>query len=98
MNVSTSQSEDRLEPPSDIVGRRLGDSTVLIRLHTNRIYELNATGARIWELIVEGVPLRQVVATLQREFDVDAGTAAEAVDELVVTLRREGLIEQPSHG
>ena len=98
MSVSTSQPEERLEPPSDVVGRRLGDSTVLIRLHTNRIYELNSTGARIWELIVEGVTLRQISAALQCEFDVDAGTAAEAVDELVLTLRREGLVERPSHG
>lgn len=98
MNTSNSQADDRLEPPSDLVGRRLGDSTVLIRLLTNRIYELNATGARIWELIVEGVPPRQIVATLEREFDVDPQTAADAVDELLLTLRREGLVERPSHG
>lgn len=46
MSKSLSEStEDRAEKPlrpaSDVISRTLGESAVLIRLHTNKIYELN---------------------------------------------------------
>ena len=79
-----------LRPAADVIARRLGDSAVLIRLNTSRIYELNATGARIWELLAEGATREQVVDALGREFD-EEGIGA-AVDELIGVLRAEGLV------
>jgi hypothetical protein len=79
-----------LRPAADVIARRLGESAVLIRLNTNRIYELNDTGARIWELLSEGATRQQVVEALGAEFD-DA-RIPEAVDELIAMLRSEGLV------
>src|SRR5689334_8572974 len=79
-----------LRPAADVVARRLGDSAVLIRLNTNRIYELNATGARVWELLSEGATRERVVDTLNQEFD-DPGIG-DAVDQLIAVLRSEGLV------
>jgi hypothetical protein len=40
-----------LRPEDDVVSRRLEDEVVLVHLRTNRIYKLNETGARLWELL-----------------------------------------------
>jgi hypothetical protein len=87
-------SDDRivLKPASDIIARRLGDSAVLIRLQTNRIYELNDTGARIWEVLKTGVTRDDVVERLLPEFEIDRNALGQAVDELLGMLKAEGLI------
>ena len=81
-----------LKPASDIIARRLGESAVLIRLQTNRIYELNDTGARIWEVLKTGVTRDDVVERLLPEFDIDRNALGLAVDELLGMLKAEGLI------
>lgn len=75
----------------DVVARRLGDSAVLIRLTTNRIYELNATGARVWELLQQGLSREEVITRLAREFSVSSQAIAVDVDDLLRTLHTEGL-------
>jgi hypothetical protein len=81
-----------LRPASDVVARQLGESAVLIRLTTNRIYELNPTGARIWELVGTGTTVDAVLDTLSTEFDAPAETVKSEVDDLVRSLMDEGLL------
>jgi hypothetical protein len=78
-------------PAADVVARRLGDSAVLIRLTTNRIYELNATGARVWELVQQGMSRDEVVDRLTQEFGAAFSVIAADVDDLLRMLRDEGL-------
>jgi hypothetical protein len=78
--------------PSDVVARRVGDSAVLVRLATNRIYELNATGARIWELLTQQKPRTEIIDVLEREFAADRPELESAFDELIASLRAEGLV------
>jgi hypothetical protein len=59
----------------------------------NEIFSLNATGARLWELLMEGRSRDDAVGSLQREFDVTAEVARAEADELLATLAREGLAE-----
>src|SRR5215207_8182687 len=42
----------RLDP--NVVAQRIGDDVVLVHLRTNRIFELNATGGRVWALLAAG--------------------------------------------
>jgi hypothetical protein len=86
------RAEEPLRPASDVISRTLGESAVLIRLHTNKIYELNGTGARMWDLINAGSTREQVVDVMLTEFDVERDALAQAVDELVDLLRAEGLV------
>ena len=81
-----------MRPASDIIARKLGESAVLIRMRTSRIYELNATGARIWELLKQHPARESVVESILNEFEIDRHDAESAVDELTATLRGEGLI------
>lgn len=74
------------------MARRLGDSAVLIRLTTNRIYELNPTGARVWELVQSGAGVESMLEQLVQEFDVPPDAAKSQVEELMQELLTEGLI------
>lgn len=82
-----------MRPKPDVIARRLGSSIVLVNLQTSRIYELNATGARIWELLVEGHELDAIETALAAEFDAAAVNVKDEVARLVDTVRNEGLVD-----
>jgi len=75
-----------------VVSSRLGDGGVLVHLRTNRIFELNETGIRIWELIGQGLTVAEMVAALQSEFEVDESVARAEIGDLLQMLGREGLV------
>lgn len=91
------QSEDRLlrriRQSPDVVSSRLGDAGVLVHLQTNRIFEVNATALRIWELAGEGRSLDEIEQTLRREFEVEPMRLRTEMLALVDELAREGMIE-----
>jgi len=76
---------------ADVVAQRIGSDTVLVHMRTNRIYELNETGARLWELLAAGHAWVEVVDRLRAEFDVDEGRLIREVDEFLALLLDEGL-------
>jgi hypothetical protein len=65
---------------------------VLIHLHTDRIYELNRTGARLWELVGEGCERSRLHEQLLREFDVDAAQLIGEIDQLLSALSAARLV------
>ncbi len=81
-----------MQPAPDIVARRLGDGGVLVHLPSNRIFELNDTGMRIWELLVEGLPLEAIARTLVAEFGVDEVHCGSEVRRLSGELQAAGLL------
>lgn len=83
----------RIRQSAQVVSSRLGDAGVLVNLRTNRIFELNATGQRVWELADEGRCLDEIEETLLGEFAVDAERLRRELMALVDELSREGLIE-----
>jgi len=76
----------------DVVARKLDDETVLVQMRTNRIFTLNATGTRIWELIESGCDEGSLVDRLRAEFDASEAKLREEVETLLDSLRAEGLI------
>jgi Coenzyme PQQ synthesis protein D (PqqD) len=84
--------DERLRPSPDVVSRRLDGAGVLVHLPTNRIFELNETGIRIWELLSDGRDHAGVVNHLVEEFDVDAERAGRELNDLLHRFQREGLI------
>jgi hypothetical protein len=79
-------------PSPDTVSRRLGDTAVLIRLTTNRIYELNATGARVWDLVQADCSVDDIVNTLAGEFEGPRGIIRRDVESILDELMSEGLV------
>jgi len=92
-----SSPEPRAVPPHfgpspDTMARRLGDEIVLVQLKTDRIYVLNRTAARLWELLSAGQQRAEIERQARREFDVDEIEVARALDELLASLISESLI------
>ena len=93
MSQSPSRSAVSIRRRPDVVARRVGETAVLVHLGSNRIYELNDTGARIWELTADGATIEGLVDRLEHEFEVDRGELASEVARIVDDLVREGLFE-----
>jgi hypothetical protein len=55
----------------EVAARRVDDRVVLVNLQTNHIFSLNATGSRVWELLDVARSRDELVAALQKEFEVD---------------------------
>ena len=81
----------------DVVSRRLDDVVVIINLKTNRIFELNSTGGRLWELLSEGASLSTIQGRMRTEFDVSDSDLTHAIKALGDWLSSEGLIAH-AHG
>jgi hypothetical protein len=91
MNSQANAREVR--PSPHVVARTVGEQAVLVHLQTNRIYELNATGSRIWELVEAGADDAEVMQRLGAEFAVSPEVAQRDFEALVADLVREGLLE-----
>jgi hypothetical protein len=86
----------QIRPNPDVVSREVGDEVVLVHLHTNQIYTLNRTAARLWQLLAEGRGLDAARQELLQEFDVDEEELRAEVSKLVGELSAKGLVEE--HG
>jgi hypothetical protein len=82
-----------LRPNPDVIARHLGDGAVLVHIPTNQVFELNHTGARVWELIGEGIPFDEMIQTLVAEFDMDPAGITADVNDLIGWLRDENLLQ-----
>lgn len=94
---SATQRVRRLEPSQDVVGQRLGDEVVLVSLETNRIFELNRTGARFWELLQSETDRGRIEAQLLEEFAVTDEELSAEVDRLIKSLDDEELVRILDH-
>ena len=82
-----------LRQSPDVVSNRLGEGGVVVNLRTNRIFELNATGMRAWELMGECHGMQDIARRLQDEFAGDPDLVFAELQQLVADLAREGLID-----
>ena len=83
---------DLTRPNPEVLAKRLDESTVLVDIGTNRIFELNESGTRVWELLDQGLNTDRIVQRLIDEFDVEDEQAAGDVKKLLSQLEAEGLL------
>jgi hypothetical protein len=83
----------RVMPSPDVVAQPMGDQAVIVHLVTNRIYDLNATAARIWDLLSAGRTLAEVRATLLREYEVEVAELDAQLQATVALFRERKLVE-----
>ena len=88
-------SDGALKPAAQVLARRLPGGAVLVHLGTNRIFELNETGAKVWELLSEGLDRSQILQRLIGEFEVEPAQAAADLSSVLDHLEREGLLNTP---
>jgi Coenzyme PQQ synthesis protein D (PqqD) len=87
-----SSTPARFRSSPDALATRVGDEIVLVDLKTDKIYSLNRTAARIWELMCADCDRAEVERRMLEEFDVARGELAEAIDELVTSMTQDGLL------
>jgi len=88
----SSATPRRFQASPDALATRVGDEIVLVDLTTDRIYSLNRTAARMWELVSAGTDRPQVEERMLAEFDVAPGQLAEAIDGFIASMCRDGLL------
>lgn len=81
-----------LEPHPQVTFQNLGSTTVLVHLETNRVYELNRTGARCWELLCEGCDQSEIKRRLFEEFDAAEVQLDDEIDQILKSLTSEKLL------
>lgn len=79
--------------PQDVACAQVEDGAVLLHMGTKRYFSLNETGAEIWRLIEQDVPIDDVPQQLSERFDVTPDQARAAVAELVDDLVAAELLE-----
>ena len=81
-------------PHPEVVFTELADKeAVLLHLGTKSYYSLNETGGLIWQMLERGLELNEIIAELQKEFDVVSEKAKESVLGLVRELTVEKLLK-----
>jgi hypothetical protein len=76
----------------DIMANRVADLIVLVHLQKDKIFSLNRTAARFWELLSAGQSLVEIRQQLMEEFDVAESHLTVEMDELLTSLSSEGFI------
>lgn len=94
MNYQENSAHVAMRPNPDVLGQRIGDTMLLINLQTDRMYELNYTATRLWELLNEGFNPSQIQQRLAEEFDADSSSIADEVSHLLSLLIKEALIHE----
>jgi hypothetical protein len=77
---------------SEVVARRMDEEVVLVHLGTNRIYTLNSTGARFWDLLERGLDRDAIKAALLEEFEVGELQLDAELKAIVAELSAQGLL------
>jgi hypothetical protein len=84
----------RYVPQADVLSRRVEDEVVLVNMRTNEIFALNQTGARLWELLLDGHDEGSSMDVLRSEFDVSDEALRSEVTSFFALLEGEGLIRK----
>ena len=88
----------RFRASPDALATRVGDEIVLVHTATDRIYVLNRTGARVWELLCGDLDRTEIESRLAEEFDVAHADLAAEVDSLLASLVESRLITELGDG
>jgi hypothetical protein len=79
-------------PIPEVAFRELEGEVVLVHLGTNRIYSLNETGARFWELLAGGSDRAEIERQLLDEFAIEPDDLRQEIDSILISLASEGLV------
>jgi hypothetical protein len=76
----------------DTVANRMGDQIVLVHVGTDRIFELNQSAARVWDLLASGHNRNEIQKILLEEFNISESVAAQQIEKLLDSLIAERII------
>ena len=70
------------------------DGVTVLDIRLGQMFRLNVVGARIFELLKDGIQEPEIVDRIAQEFCVSAKTAEGDVRDFLIALMRAGLIEE----
>lgn len=82
----------RLTVADDVLSRRIGDETVILRLDTEEYFGLNGVGTRLWDLLDEGTTFDRAVTLLAADYQVDPDLLQADVRVVLGDLMESGLV------
>lgn len=82
----------RFRPSPDALTQQVGDEIVLVHLRTDRIFSLNPTGARIWELLSKDYSPFEIQERLLQDFEVDERQLKKELENLISSLCEQELL------
>ena len=88
----------RLVPSPDALATRVGDEIVLVHTVTDKIYVLNRTGARVWELLANAADRAEIERALADEFDAQGAPVGDEVGALIDALVEGRLVTERADG
>jgi Coenzyme PQQ synthesis protein D (PqqD) len=80
-------------PSKQVIFQKLEENLILIHTQTNHIFDLNETGAKLWELLSNGYSIAQARSTLLSEFEVGETQLNEEIAQTVGLFVKEKLLE-----
>ena len=86
-------SATKLIVPSQVMSRQVGDETVILDLSRGMYFSLDPVGARIWQLLTEGLHLDAIVSNLLGQYEVAEDQLRQDVNGLVDELVSRGLLQ-----
>lgn len=92
MSDAAPAASPRFHPSPDTIATRMGDEIVLVHLKTDRIYVLNRTGARLWELLAADCDRPEILRRMLTEFDVAPAELERELDRWLATLTADSLV------
>lgn len=81
-----------------VVWQHVDDGVMLLDVAKGQYFELNASGARMFQLLLEHPTMEQVQTVLLSEFEIDAARLRQDLDGLIASLRAAGLVAAAGSG
>jgi hypothetical protein len=79
--------------PPEVMARTVGDETVILDLASGTYFGLDPVGARMWDLMGEGMTLAEVCDRMLDEYEVSRDQLEGDTLRLGEELQRQGLIQ-----
>lgn len=75
-----------------VLFQELDNEAVLLNLNNEEYHGLNEVGSRTWQLLAEYGETGEVIAALLAEYNIDATTLRQDVENLVIDLAGRNLV------
>lgn len=83
---------DKVIIPTHVMARRVGDENVMLDLANGAYFGLDPVGARVWQLLAQGVTLGEACDAMMEEYEVSREDLERDVIGLAEHLASSGLI------
>jgi hypothetical protein len=81
-----------LRPARNVAAVKQGDRTVLLDVTQGRFYGLDGVAGRFWEMLENGVGLKEIEARMEHKYDVPRERIERDLRVLIEQLRGRGLV------